>query len=100
MSAITVQAEHSKTATLLADAEPKVAEQAMQLKCARCRSDMEEGFFLDVQGSASNAKAASVWVQGPPQETFWTGIKLSGRDQKQVVAYRCTSCGYLELYAR
>jgi hypothetical protein len=57
---------------------------------------MEQGFIKDEgYGTAS----ASKWVEGPPEKSFWSGIKTAGREQVEVKTYRCKSCGYLESYA-
>jgi len=56
---------------------------------------MTTGFLLD---SAQSPKPTE-WVEGPPEKTFWTGLKLKGRRRFPVVADRCERCGFLELYA-
>ncbi|QEH34484.1 hypothetical protein OJF2_30230 [Aquisphaera giovannonii] len=66
-------------------------------KCPKCTQPMDEGFILDqAPGSQSSAK----WVEGPPQWSFWTGVKLGGRVKRQVVTYCCPKCGFLESYAK
>ena len=44
-------------------------------------------------------KAVPKWVEGAPQKSFWTGLKVTGKDQLDVITYRCRRCGYLESYA-
>lgn len=78
----------------------RVLPEAPTLKCPKCQGDMEPGYILDVQGSASNTKDAAEWIQGPPQRSFWTGVVLRGRTRSPIQAYHCKSCGYLELYAK
>jgi hypothetical protein len=57
---------------------------------------MEEGFVVDrTHGGAAPAS----WVAGAPEKSFWTGLKLKGRAQLQIAAWRCRKCGYLESYA-
>jgi hypothetical protein len=57
---------------------------------------MEEGFVLD----ASHAAVLQPkWMEGPPEKSFWTGIKMSGRAQHPVTTFRCAKCAYLESYA-
>jgi hypothetical protein len=58
---------------------------------------MDEGFLLDV---SDGAYRRGTWVAGPAEKSFWTGVKLHGRDQMPVCTYRCRRCGYLESYAR
>jgi hypothetical protein len=59
---------------------------------------MEQGFVLD---QTRNARAVSAWVPGAPSKSFWSGTKLPDKTELQPIgAFRCSSCGYLELYAR
>ena len=60
---------------------------------------MEEGFLLDVTHSRYRHYRQSTWVQGRPEPSFWTGLKLKGRTQRHVITLRCSLCGYLESYA-
>ena len=65
-------------------------------ECARCGGTMEPGFILDEgYGKIGPEK----WVEGTPQFSIWTGLKLRGKDRLQVTSYRCRRCGYLESYA-
>lgn len=58
---------------------------------------MEAGFILD---NVRGGKLQSRWVEGDPVTPSWTGgIKTGGADQRCVVTYRCTKCGFLESYA-
>ncbi|HVR11845.1 MAG TPA: PF20097 family protein [Thermoanaerobaculia bacterium] len=65
--------------------------------CPKCRTEMEEGFVPD---HAQGAALVSSWVAGTPEPSVWFGLKLGGKDQRQIVTYRCPACGYLESYAR
>ena len=66
-------------------------------ECPKCRASMDEGFIKD---ETYGQVLASKWVEGPPEKSFWTGTKTKGKEQVQVRTYRCSSCGYLESYAR
>jgi rubredoxin len=66
--------------------------------CPKCQSEMREGFLLDF-GDNFTAWATS-WIEGKPETSFWSGVKRAGRSRIPVAAYRCTSCGYVEIYAR
>jgi hypothetical protein len=57
---------------------------------------MHIGFVLD---HAHGAQTVGTWGAGQPQKSFWTGIK-SPSQQIPLSAYRCSNCGYVELYAR
>jgi predicted nucleic-acid-binding Zn-ribbon protein len=64
--------------------------------CPKCGEIMEEGFILD---NAHGTRLQSEWIEGPPEPSRWTGLKLKGRDHLPVTTYRCLRCGYLESYA-
>jgi hypothetical protein len=57
---------------------------------------MEEGFVLD---NTHGARLQSEWVEGAPDPSFWTGIKLKGKEKIPIATFRCQRCGYLESYA-
>ncbi len=59
---------------------------------------MELGFLLEK--GESNAPSQSVWVEGVPERSRWTGLKLKGKRALRAVTYRCTHCGWLDFYAR
>ena len=64
--------------------------------CPKCGGSMDEGFMTDVgYGAVEVAK----WQGGPPQKSFWTGIK-TGEPQIEISTLRCNRCGFLESYAR
>lgn len=65
--------------------------------CPKCSGSMSEGFVLD-QGHGSRSVAA--WVDGAPVKSIWTGVKLRGKTPIEIASWRCTSCGYLESYAK
>ena len=58
---------------------------------------MESGFVIDKVGNDSYR--APEWAEGVPASSFWTGLKLDGRERHAVVTYRCSACGYLESFA-
>ena len=57
---------------------------------------MIEGFVLD--HGDYQIKQQQIWVEGKPEESFWSGLKTSGREAFNVRALRCAGCGYLEFY--
>lgn len=65
--------------------------------CPKCRSRMEEGF---VQDFYQHQVRTPVWIEGPPEKSFWSGLRTKGKRQHPVMTYRCTRCGFLEQYAR
>ena len=66
------------------------------IECPKCKERMEEGFLLD---KTHGANLWTRWVSGPPERSFWTGVKLRGKRILNVRTFRCTSCGLLESYA-
>lgn len=65
--------------------------------CPSCRTDMEEGFLLD--RTEANIPGQQEWVEGPPEPSFWMGLKLKGKDRLRVATYRCPRCGLLQSFA-
>jgi hypothetical protein len=66
-------------------------------KCSKCGDEMEQGFVLD---NTYGARIVSQWVAGPPEKSFWFGTKLPDNSLIPIGTFRCTSCGFLESYAR
>ena len=66
-------------------------------RCPKCGSIMEQGFVLD---NAHAARVVSHWAPGAPLKSFWTGTKKPDGELVPIGAYRCPSCGFLEMYAR
>ena len=64
--------------------------------CPKCHVGMKEGFELD---EAYGYRTATYWVEGRPERSIWTGVKIRHKTKLEVVTYRCTACGYLESYA-
>ena len=64
--------------------------------CGKCGGAMEIGAIAD---NTYGANLQSRWVEGEPKESFWTGLKTSGKAQFKIETYRCAGCGYLESYA-
>lgn len=65
-------------------------------KCPDCREEMVEGFILDM---TYGGRLASSWVEGQPERSIWTGVKIKDRVCRTVEAYRCPKCGLLKSYA-
>jgi predicted nucleic-acid-binding Zn-ribbon protein len=57
---------------------------------------MQEGVILD-RGDY-NYKMKQVWVEGAPEESFWSGLKTKNKKMFAVRACRCPRCNYLEFY--
>lgn len=65
-------------------------------ECPKCRTPMEPGFVLD---QTYGANAQSAWIRGVPERSFWSGVKLKGRERLPIVTHRCPKCWYVESYA-
>jgi hypothetical protein len=59
---------------------------------------MQEGFIVDRFDNIH--RVVSMWVEGAPRKTFWTGLNLRDRKTIDVQTFRCDKCGYLESYAK
>ncbi len=59
---------------------------------------MEQGFVVD--NTHGGGWAVSEWAVGAPSKSFWTGVKLPQEKLVPIGTYRCTSCGFLEFFAR
>jgi predicted nucleic-acid-binding Zn-ribbon protein len=68
-----------------------------QTKCVKCEGEMEKGFMLD--RAAGGAALVGEWVEGEPERSIWTGTKISDRAKYKIQSFRCSRCGYLELFA-
>jgi predicted nucleic-acid-binding Zn-ribbon protein len=65
-------------------------------KCLRCGGQQEIGFGIDVGHSYVQP---SRWVKGPPESSWWQGVKTSGVECRRIDYWRCSRCGLLEAYA-
>ena len=66
-------------------------------ECPKCQRPMTPGFILE--NGDHNARSVSQWVEGNPEKSFWTGLKIKNRRVIPVTTWRCERCGFLESYA-
>lgn len=71
---------------------------AERLECPKCRGAMERGFVADK--AHYSVPEIQKWVEGVPERSFWSGLKMKDRDVIPVSTYRCERCGYLESFAK
>ena len=64
--------------------------------CVKCQGRMAQGFVVDLTHGGANV---SSWVEGAAQKA-WYGTKAPEEKKLPVGAYRCSTCGFLEFYAR
>jgi predicted nucleic-acid-binding Zn-ribbon protein len=62
--------------------------------CPKCGGEMTEGFFLDPDNWAT-----ARWFAGPPKKAIFGGMQTKGNESYSVKSFRCSKCGFLELYA-
>ena len=65
--------------------------------CPKCAGPMAEGFLLELMDHGSHVPTR--WVEGAPEPSFWTGVKVKDRAMLPITTYRCGRCGFLESYA-
>lgn len=65
-------------------------------QCPKCSGSMSEGFVVD---ATHGGAAVSSWMEGAPEKSVWTGLKLSGKSRSEIATWRCNRCGFLEHYA-
>jgi hypothetical protein len=70
---------------------------ARKLTCLRCDGPMEQGFVADK--AHYSVPETQKWVEGEPERSFWSGLKLKDREIYVVTTFRCDRCGWLESYA-
>lgn len=71
---------------------------AQSRQCPKCTGRMSEGFVLDHKHGGGTGVAN--WVEGAPEKSIWTGLKLRGRTKLPIATWRCDRCGFLEQYAQ
>jgi hypothetical protein len=65
-------------------------------KCSKCGEEMHEGFVPD---EGYGTRYIARWVAGKPEQGFFGGTKVSGKEQYSIRSFRCSKCGRLEFYA-
>lgn len=67
-----------------------------ETQCPKCKNQMILGFVPD---STYGTYLVGSWHKGQPKKSYWTGTKMSKSVGIPIGAYRCSNCGYIELYA-
>jgi predicted nucleic-acid-binding Zn-ribbon protein len=70
---------------------------AESTRCPKCGGAMVQGFTFESEGPR---RMVSSWVEGAPEKAFWHSAKVSAEKCVPVGSFRCSKCGFLELYAR
>jgi hypothetical protein len=63
----------------------------------KCSGSMTEGFVAD--RTHHSAAAVPSWVEGQPERSVWTGLRLAGKPRIEIATWRCARCGFIEQYA-
>lgn len=58
---------------------------------------MDIGYVLEL--SHHNSRHQPTWVQGRPERSFWSGLKIKDKKQIPILTFRCAQCGLLLDYA-
>jgi hypothetical protein len=58
---------------------------------------MEEGFALE---TGHGYRSPTFWVAGAPEGGSLLGTDISDKEKFPIRAFRCRTCGWLELYAQ
>ena len=67
-------------------------------RCPKCDKPMDRGHIPDLKDGPVKR---SSWAPGEAvSQRFWGGIKYKAKETIPLDAYRCPSCGYVEVYAR
>ncbi len=64
--------------------------------CVKCNTKMEEGMLIVHNW-------INFWVAGTPpnsMEKVWWGLPIKRKRRVPTRTFRCTACGYLEVYAK
>lgn len=67
-----------------------------ELRCPKCQGAMVQGFVPDKEDCGFKLTS---WVEGPAHGTV-ENVKVKVEHRVPIGAFRCSGCGYLELYAR
>ena len=71
---------------------------AEPIQCPKCSGAMLQGFIVDrAQGGS---RRVSNWVEGAPERSFWHGTDVPVEKCIPIGTFRCSTCGFLESYAR
>jgi hypothetical protein len=85
-----------RTGAGIAEAARAHVSQQQSSLCPKCNSPMEQGYVVDMSHAA---RFVSSWARGAPQQSWILNTRLP-KETLPIGAFRCSSCGYVESYAR
>ena len=68
---------------------------ADQMKCPKCGGEMEEGAILTKLQGSDPTQALVLW--GQIEKSM---VMNNVNNKHEIIVHRCTSCGFLESYAK
>ena len=70
---------------------------ALALNCSKCNGQMEEGLVVDLNYKGT---IPSMWVEDQTAAGESAVVVDTHKRKVRTITYRCSSCGYLDSYAR
>jgi len=65
--------------------------------CPKCKGEMVRGYVPDYSHAQ---RYIGRWHEGKPKKSFFYTTKTPDTEGIPIRTYRCSSCGYLEFYAK
>jgi hypothetical protein len=65
-------------------------------RCPKCSGEMQEGLVVDLNYAGI---LQSMWVEDQAGKSVGPG-PTDGKRKLKTITYRCSSCGYLDSYAK
>ena len=66
------------------------------VRCSKCSGEMKEGLVVDLNYGGI---LQSMWVDDQADKSVGS-VTTDGKRKVKTITYRCSSCGYLDSYAR
>lgn len=70
---------------------------ALKLNCSKCNTDMQQGVVVDLSYAGI---LRSMWVEDQAANTVVMGFADNHQRNVKTITYRCSSCGFLDSYAK
>lgn len=70
---------------------------ALALNCSKCNGQMEEGVVVDLNYQGA---IPSMWVEDRAGNGATSGGIDNHKRKVKTITYRCSSCGFLDSYAK
>ena len=65
-------------------------------RCSKCSGEMQEGLVVDLNYGGI---LQSMWVEDQAGKSVGS-VTTDGKRKVKTITYRCSSCGYLDSYAK